>query len=487
VEALLRSQAEGYWRAFTSSERFDPAAAWRGREALLSPATLARVDAALAAAQGDEQRALRHLRAFLLGEALARDLSGATARLAAARASTTVSWGGRAVPLDRVPGLLAAEADPARRKALAEATDEAARTLVPLADAWRQALDAAARARGFAGTLPLAAVLRGADPEALERRAAAVLERTDAIWRALVGALAKRETALDASAVRARDLPRLLRSPPDGDLFPADRQVATATAALAAFGVDLPAGEVVDGGARPGKRDGVIALPVEVPGSVRVSFSPVPGLDAARALLHALGVASHYAHVKVRPVEFRRLGPEAILRASGDLVEGIAAAPQWLAEHGASRDLVAAAVRSAVARDLRAAREDAAIILYESARAREPERAAALWSPIAERALGRPTEDELPPPAIDPDPLLRAAEDLDARLLAAQLTPALDRVAGGPWWRSPRAREALRGVWAEGTRRDAGEILALLGAGPLDPSALDALARSRLEAAGAAP
>jgi hypothetical protein len=486
VEALLRSQAEGYWRAFTSGARFDPAAAWRGRDALLSPGTLARVDAALAAAQGDEQRALRHLRAFLLGEALARDLSGATARLAAAQASTTVSWGGRAVSLDRVPGLLAAEADPARRKALAEATVEAERALVPLADAWRQALDAAARARGFAGTLPLAAALRGADPEALERRATAVLERTDAIWRALIGALAKRETALDASAVRARDLPRLLRSPPDGDLFPADRQVATATAALAALGVDL-AGGVVDGAARPGKQAGVIALPVEVPGGVRVSFSPVPGLDAARALLHALGVASHYAHVKVRPVEFRRLGPEAIPRASGDLFEGIAAAPQWLADRGASRDFVAAAVRSAVARDLRAVREDAAIVLYELARARQPERTAELWAPIAERALGRPAEEELPPPAVDPDPLLRAAEDLDARLLAAQLATALDRVSGGPWWRSPRAGEALRGVWAEGTRRAAGEILAQLGAGPLDPSALDTLARSRLEAAGAAP
>jgi hypothetical protein len=490
VEAVLRSQAEGYWRAFTAGEQADPAAAWRGREALLSPETLAALDAALGHAQGDERRALEYLRAFLLGEAIARDVAEASAKLAAARASSTLAWDGRQIPARQVPSLLAAEPDALRRKALAAAAVAAARRWIPLADAWRDRIAAAARARGFAGTLALARAVRGEDPETLAALATAVLDQTDATYRALLDDLARRDLWLSLATLRARDLPRLLRSQADLTLFPADRQLGAAAEILAGFGLDL-AGEkrlVIDGAVRPGKVGRPVALPVDVPGGVRVSFAPVPGLEALRALLDALGVAEGYVHVHARPMEFRRLGPEALPRAWGGLLESITCDPGWLEERGLRGEALRAEVRRAAAHALHRIREDAAVVIFEVARAKQPARASELWPPIAERAFGHPEEeDAVPPWRTDPDPLLRAAEDLRGRLLAAAAAAALEREGGVPWWRAPRAAHALRRVWAEGSRPGPDGAARALGAPGLDPAAVDALLRARLERVKAAP
>ena len=486
AEALLAAQGEAAWRGWTSGEPADAAALWKGREALLAPEALARVAEARAAAPEADRPGLDRLRAFLLGERLAREAAGPTQALAAARAAATFAWNQRAVPLRQVGPLLAAEPEAPRRQALAAAHAAAARKLAPLQAARDAAVASAGAGLGYRSSLELAAALRGVEADALAALAEATLARTDATWRALLDALSRKELQLPPDRLRERDLPRLLRTTAPTEAFPAGRLLADAEATLAAMGLDLAAGGrlTVDAAARPGKLTRPLAVPVRVPDGVRLSLAPVAGLDAARALHHELGVAQAAAHTEPGPVEDRRLGAAALPEAWGALLASVTASPEWLAARGLDAEAVRREVRVAAARRLHAARIAAATVLVEVARAREPA-AAAARAALGQRALGHPLDAvEALPWELEPDPLLRAGETLQAALLAAQVEAHLDAAADGPWWRARASGEWLRAAWGQGGRRGPAEVARSLGAPGLDPGALDALVRAAALAGG---
>ena len=482
VDGLLAAQGELAWRAWTVGEPVDAAGAWKGREQLLSPETLSQVAAAASSAPG-----ARRLHAFLVGERIARATASQAQALAAARGAATLTWDKRSVPLRQVQPLLAAEAAAPRRQALASAHAAATARLLPLVAARDAAVAAEAHRLGFASTLDLAALLRGEPVEALAALAEATLARTEATWRALLEALARRELATPLERVRERDVPRLLRTTAPADAFPAGGQLAEAEALLAGLGLDLSAGGrlTLDGAARPGKLPRPVTIPVEAPAGVRLSLAPVAGLEAARGLLHELGVAQAAARVTAAPVEDRRLGPAALPEAWGRLLASVASAPEWLSAHGLAPEAVQREARVTAARRLHAARQAAARVLAEVARARDPGAAAPTGAALMRRASGHPLDAGEPLPwALEPDPLLRAADALQAELLAAQVERHLTRAAGGPWWRARASGAWLAAAWAQGSRRSPADLARAMGTDGLDPVALDEVARAGALAGG---
>jgi hypothetical protein len=489
VEGLLRDQAEDLWRVWTTGAPPDQARAWRGRQRLLAPETLARVTAARERAGGDEWRALSHLRAFLAGERLAHAAAGPAEALAGAEAEAGFAWEGRRLPLSDLQGLLAGEPDAARRAAIEKAHAAASARLAPLAEAWARALDAEARRLGARDLLALAADLRGEPAEALAALAEAVLAATDASWRGLAADLARRELGPLPGGPRERDLPRLERLAHESQAFPAARLRDDGATAFRGLGIDLGAlpGLEVDDAPRPGKHPRPLMLPVAVPGAIRLSVRPAGGAAEARAFLRELGAGVALAHVKSPAVEFRRLGPAWFSGAWGRLSGGLTGHPDWLAErvglgnHGLGRE-----VRAAWLERLHEVRLAAARLAAEVEAARSHARGGEIRARWLGRALGAPADPAEGERALRRDPLLRSADVLRAELLAAQAETFLARRAGGPaFWRRRENGEWLRRVWAEGSRQSAAELAQAMGFPALEPSALASLARARIE--GAAP
>lgn len=481
ADAVLRAQAEAYWGAFTNGDQVDPSAAWGGHDDLLADPALAAARAAVEAERGPARRAAAYLRAWLLGERLAREAAEPAQRLAEARAAARLRWNGHEVPLREAAALLAAEPDPARRRALAEAAAQAAQPVLPLVEARDARLAEAARALGYPSTEALAGDLRGEAPAALGALADAVLARTEDTWHALLADLARRE-GMAPEAVRARDVPRLVRPAAPASAFPGDRALDAAAGILSGLGIDLAAQRnlQLDAGARPGKLPHAIALPVDPPRDVRLSAAPVAGLEALRGVLHELGAALAYAHVAPQaPLEFRRLGPGAVTATWAVLLEEVAGAPQWLEARGLGTEQARAEARSAAARRLLRTREAAARLLaaLAPAGAAGDEARAALPA----RAYGAPVEEpELAAWRIEPDALLRSAEALRAELLAAQAEQFLAGRAGAvAWWTSPAAGAWLVRAWADGTQRTPEELSLALGQPGLDAAALDRVVRAR--------
>ncbi len=482
VDALLAAEARALWAAWTQGGAADLEGNLPGVAALFSADTLAFVTQARDDAQGDERRALSLLHAFLVGEHLARALPPGLPAPA-----PVVTWEARPVAAGRVPSLLAAEPDVARRAALEHAWADAERREVGRGEARWAALGASARKLGYGSLLALAAELRGEPVEALAALADGVLASTDGPYRALLEALGRVELGKGLAELRGRDLPRLFRAGDDSRTFPAARLAGDAAAPLAGLGLPVagPPPLQLDAEARPGKDPRALALPVEVPADVRVSFAPAAGASALRGLLHELGAAAYYARVRSPALEFRRLGA-VTAEAWGHLFEALAGDPGWLIERtGLDEAHLGALVKAAAARRLHRVRGLAARVLCEVARQREPARAREAARAVLERAMARPVEaDELDLFLADRDPLLESADGLRAMLLAAQAEQHLAAISGTPWWHSQQGGAALAAAFAEGSRLPPADLSRALGAAGLDGGALAAVTGARASAVG---
>jgi hypothetical protein len=465
AEALLVAQGEAAWRGWTAGEPADHSATWKGKEALLDPALLGQLDAAIATAPPPARGRLERLRAFVLGEQLGRAAAAPAQALAAARAAATFSWERRSIPLRQLQAVLAGEPEAPRRRAAAEAWSASVLKLEKLAEARDLALRRAGAERGFATTPALAGALRLEDPEQLAALAEATLAGGDTSWPATLERLARAELGTSAARLRECDLPRLLRATAPPESFPPDRLIPEVTALLAGLGLELTAGGRIhlDAAVRPGKIARPLAVPVEVPGQVRLSLTPLAGLDAVRAVLHEVGVGLSLAMVApAGPFEDRRLQPAWHTEAWGLLFAGIASDPAWLEAHGLSPDAARREAGLEASRRTHQLRASSATVLIELARARDPAGAAVRWAELGPRAFGHPLDRGDPLPwRLEPDPLLRSADALRALLLASRLSGTLAALSGGqPWWRSPEAGDWLRRAWADGA---GGELAAASG------------------------
>ncbi|HET7752678.1 MAG TPA: hypothetical protein VFK85_02110 [Anaeromyxobacteraceae bacterium] len=483
VDALLRAQGEALWAAWTRGERVDLGSTYAGHERIFEAGTVREVRDAARRATGDEARALALLHGFLVGEHLERETRESATRVARARASATIAWGGQVIPSDRVPGLLVAEPDAARRATLHRLQAEALARWEPAASEHAARLDAAARRLGHESITALGAELRGATREELAAFADHVLATTDAAYHDAMDSLARAEVGRPLAEIRGSDVPRLFRSAQDPRLFPAARQIPDVRALFSGLRLDLTSrpGAVLDLEARPRKDPRPLALPVAVPGDVRLSAVPGGGSADLRALLHETALASYFSRIESPRVEFRRLG-----NTTGEtwalLFEELAGDPAWLLlQTGDTEHHLVPVVRSAAARRLHGAREAAARLLLELRRPASAAEAPRVATGILERAFARPVSpDEVAIALAERDPLLQSAVTLRAAVLAAQGESFLAAGAGETWWKDDRVGAFLGRAFAAGSRPDAAALAASFGSARLDASALAIRSRERI-------
>ncbi|HET8725521.1 MAG TPA: hypothetical protein VFM53_15085 [Anaeromyxobacteraceae bacterium] len=482
VETLLAAQAEATWTSWTTGAPLDAARPAQGREWLLDGSALRALDAQPPAADPAEAARRRMLRDFLVGERLA-----AAAGSGAEPPDLSFPYEGRVVALRDSASLLAAEPDAARREALDAARAPAALRASRAADASARAL-AEGAARAGLGDLPaLAAGLRGESLDALAALAGATLDATGPAYCAVMDALSRSEVGVPIARSSSRDLPRILRAAHEPRAHPASRLVDDGrAAALAATGEPLEARVRLDARSAAAKSQRPLAVPVAVPGDVRISARPSGGASESRAFLHELGVALYLSSIRAPELEPRRLGTPAAPEVWGYLLEGLAADPAWLNERsGLAGHALAREIRASQADRLHAARMQAARLLREVERARGGEAGPAGDARVLSRTLCRTVgAEEAARWPLARDPLLGSADALRAALLAAQLEVRLAAEGNGPWWRWRGAATWLAGRWAPGSPESVAGLLRATGVDAVSPAALAQTSRSRFDAAG---
>jgi hypothetical protein len=397
--------------------------------------------------------------------------------VAAAEATATVSAGGRTLPYRGVPAAMANEADRTERIALERARLRVVDDQIsPLhAAAWSARHELARQIGGDGASYrDLFATLLGVDLAALAEQCERLLRDTEDLYQRAMDPELRRVAGVGiGDAVRA-DLPRLMRAPGQDAHFPPAGMVHALELALEGLGLDLrrQPNIVLDADARPSKDPRAFCSPVEVPDRVYLVVAPIGGRDDYLALFHEAGHAEHFGNTgRGLPVEFRRLGDDAVTECWAFLMEGLIRDRAWLTSALGFTESADHVRESALAR-LYLHRRYAAKLLYEmelhagGSLDGMPGRYAGLLTDAT--GVAWPEETFLD----DLDEGFYSASYLRAWALEVGVRGMLRERFGSRWFAQRRAGSLLRELWEDGQRLSADELADELGLGAVNLSAL---------------
>lgn len=421
-------------------------------------------EAALSA-QGEGERRARYLLHFGFDGLLGRETVPEEEELARLEASLEVDLDGEAIAFRQVASELANEPDAARRMALEEARDTvAAQHLNPLHLTMLERSHELCRELGWAGYADAYASLRGLDLAALAEQTGAFLAATDTTYSAIVDPELEAVGVPPLGQLRRSDLPRLFRAEQLDPPFDGARMVPALAQTLAGLGIDLTrqANVTIDAERRPTKSPRAFCSTPMVPDEVYLVVAPIGGRGDFAALFHEAGHTEHYAHVdRGHPFEYRQLGDNAVTESFAFMVERLVSDPVWLAEVLGIADPAAVAAH-ARGEKLVMLRRYAAKLEYEL-ELHEPSPRLSEMPALYSHLLGTATRVSRWSGATwlsDVDGGFYVACYLRAWALETHWRAALRERFGERWYASEAAGAWLRGLWSQGQRLGAEELLA---------------------------
>ena len=413
---------------------------------------------------GDEGRRLHYLLQLAFGGYLGVATRREAEEIAQLEASLEVPDADGTVGYRQVYVEQANEADGERRGALEAARDELlVERLNPLHLFALERSDELTRELGWPSYAAACAELQGIDLEALARQTAEFLRRTDPVYPGIADPRLAEAGLPALGELRRSDLPRFFRATELDALYPRERLVPSFAETLAGLGLDLDGQRNVhlDTEPRPTKTPRAFCSPVRVPDEVYLVVAPVGGRDDFGALFHEGGHTEHYANTDASlPFEFRHLGDNAVTESFAFLLEHLTEDPAWLAARLGVSD-PGEALAHARAVKLYFLRRYAAKIGYElELRSADPD-LGAMPGRYAE-LVGSATRVRWPEAGwiSDVDEGFYVACYLRAWALETHWRRAARERFGERWFESAEAGAWLRGLWAQGQRLGADELLA---------------------------
>ena len=428
--------------------------------------------------QGEERRRLAYLLEFAVHGHLGLATSAQEARLAELEVNLEVEANGDRIPFRAAPVKQANEDDAERRAAISDARDALiAEHLDPV---YAEALERShelARSLGWGSYREMCVQLRGIDLDALAVQTRRFLEATASEYPEVLDPELRSAGLPALGELRRSDLPRFFRAPELDAFFPDSRLISSFEDSLAGLGIAVGAQDNVhlDTDPRPTKSPRAFCAPARVPGEVYLVISPVGGHDDYEALFHEGGHTEHYAHTDADlEFEYRRLGDNSVTESFAFLMESLTSHPAWLASYLGVDDpeRIASHVRAVRLIYLRryAAKLDYELELHGGDARLEamPARYSQLLGDATGVAWPRATW------LADVDSAFYVACYLRAWALEAIWRRALVERFGEHWIAEPAAGEWLRGLWRNGQRLRADELLAETLGEQLDFTALAA-------------
>ena len=423
---------------------------------------------------GDARRQARMLLDFAVEGYIGEATKAVEEDLARIEAGLTIEVGGERLGFREAPVAQANEPDAERRAEIERAVLAATREhLGPHYQELIESQHACALELGWASYADMCAHCKRIDLRALSEQTAAFSAASAASYRQIVDPELRRTLGIGLDELRRADLARFFRAVEQDRHFPSARLIESFAGTMAGLGTDVSAqpGVTFDIGSRPNKAPRAFCAPVRVPGEVYLVVAPVGGWDDYVTLFHEGGHTEHSAHVDAGlPFEFRCLGDNSVTETYAFVIQHLVEDPEWLSRRlgiDDASDLVA----HAKAQRLVYLRRYAGKLAYElELHGGGPD---GDWDALATRyaqLLGAAVKIEWPTETFlsDVDPGFYCACYLRAWALETHLRTYLRERFGPAWFESPEAGEVLRGLWRDGQRLDAEELLGELTGERLD-------------------
>lgn len=382
-------------------------------------------------------------------------------RLALAESKASAIVGDEEIPYRMLRPTISNEPDRARREELERGrADIVERELVPLhRESYAKTCAGIEELGG--GTLTELYKEFGFPLDLLERQVRAFLTDTEDLYVASMDALCRRRLQLGLDEVRRWDLPRLFRAPDWDAGFRASDLLPALSGTLSDLGIDLSSQRNVhlDLEARPNKSPRAFCSAIEVPGRIMLVVQPMGGVDDWSAVFHEAGHAQHFAHTASSlPVEWRRLGDDAVTEGWAFLLMDLVRDPAWLSRRlDFGRPLDFAAEASAV--ELYLARRLCAKFCYELELGGSADPDSLRDRYVEELREATKIESAAVDFLADVDAGFYVTKYLRAWGFEAQIRTFLREEFGNTWFTQVGAGSLLRELWYEGQSMNADQIL----------------------------
>lgn len=429
---------------------------------------------ARASANDDQRRQARMLLDFAVEGYVGEATKAVEEELASTEAALTIDVAGERVGFREAPVLQANEPDSGRRAeieaGLLAATEE---QLGPFHRELIERQHASATELGWTSYVDMCEHCKGIDLKSLSEQAAAFTRNSDDGYPRVLEPELRRTLGIGMSELRRSDLPRFFRAAEQDRYFPAERLTQSFLDTMRGLGIDVStqAGVTFDIGPRPNKSPRAFCSPVRVPDEVYLVVAPVGGRDDYAVLFHEGGHTEHFANVdRALPFEFRYLGDNSVTETYAFLMQHLVENPEWLARHLNIDDASELAAHARAYRLVYLRRYTGKIAYELELHGSE---SGGGWDALAGRyaeLLGAALGIEWPRENFvsDVDPGFYSACYLRAWALETHLRSYLSERFGPSWFDTPEAGEVLRGLWRDGQRLDAEELLGELTGERLD-------------------
>jgi len=442
--------------------------------------------------ESEDRRSARALVEWLAESRASRELAALDEREASWEGSAIVRGAdGTETPYGRIAIDIANEPDRTRRHALDDARAAiVTRELSPLREErLRRERDLVESMDLADGYVPAFEMMTGIDLAGLANQCEAFLRDTQAAWDDTFPALARRELGIEPGQARRADALALFRGRAHDRYFQARELEPQVRRQVSEMGLDPEAGGriVFDTGERAGKRPRAFCAPVRIPQEMFLVLRPHGGQSDYMALLHELGHALHFAHMREElPFEHRWLGDNSVTEGYAMLFDHLLQDRGWLMRYTPmSRRETGAVLRATGVAELHAVRRYCAKLLYEL----RVYDGSVPWRSLPDlyvTLLGSATSCRYfaADAFCDLDPRFYSARYLRAWQLQAVLAEALRSRFDEDWFRNPQAGPWIAGeLFGEGQRETADELATRVLGRQLSFDPVAARAQRLLEAA----
>jgi hypothetical protein len=481
AETFLAELTREYYRHYAGlQESYEIEPIYDRHRALFTRKAVEDLRAARARAAGgsEQQRRTRMLLDFTVDGYVGQATKSLEADLARAEAALTIDLDGRRIGFREAAAAQANEPDPGRRQEIEQA--QLALTETRLGPLHRDLLHTQHRCAaelGWSSYREMCEECKGVDLAGLAGQTAAFSNATAPAFPELLEPELRRAVGRRLDELRRADLPRFFRATEQDRHFPADRLARSFVETMRGLGIEVGAehGVMFDLEPRPSKSPRAFCAPVRVPGEVYLVVTPIGGWDDYSAMFHEGGHAAHAANVDPGlPFEFRHLGDDSVSETYAFLLQHLVEDPGWLS-HTLGVEDPSDLVTHVRAQRLLHMRRYAAKLAYEldlhgSNGDADLDVLACRYSALLGTALQIPWPRETF--LADVDPGFYCACYLRAWALETYLRAYLRERFGPAWFESAEAGEVLRGLWRDGQRLTAEELLAELTGQPLDFAAV---------------
>ncbi len=287
-------------------------------------------------ADGEEERRLRYLRAFLFGNFMENHVKQLSDKATTMESEATVTIAGETHSFRQAAVLMVNEPNRKKRASIFTARNKVIENINPVLEERIRVLHKTAKELGYADYVKLYEDIKSVRLESLDQMLQSFLERTGTMYVTRLGEFTKTHAGVVLSEAEKHDISFVFRATEFDGFFKKEKTIDTLKQTLAGMGISLDGQKNIhlDIEERPKKTPRAFVSPIRVPDDVKLVVMPQGGHDDYASIFHEAGHAEHFGSTRADlPVEYRYLGDNSLTEGYAFLMEYLLTNPLWLTKY----------------------------------------------------------------------------------------------------------------------------------------------------------